>query len=371
MKKKINMKILFTGCTAKQTDDNAWKRARVKRIDDSSIICNSLRKQGYLVDRRKVKWGDDLSEYGLAIIGIGQFGSNNYSGEIFNVMYALKTVKNVIVFHEDWKIDGTMKSWEKMLDQAVFDKSISKKWSDGRYFYGGVDNPLFNPIEAVEVIRDIVDGKFENALIPAFDWGDKEKIRDIIKAKNIYNLDLTPYVLDNWNISINTPLQVKERKHMLASIVDHSPWVRRNKLKWPVDYFGAKSIKTAHLLDTETDVFETCGKYWGILCPEYPHAGSGWFRIRWIYAAIQQSILLSSPKDLEALGLPQKNIEELSDIQLKEYAQTQSSTILSYMWSKEDFDNRIHLVVSEVGSNCLTQNKQNYAPPILKQSFLF
>ena len=80
------MKILFTGCTAKQTDDNAWQRARVKRIDDSSIICNSLRKQGYTVDRKKVKWGDDLSDYGLAIVGLGQFGSNNYSGHYMLLM---------------------------------------------------------------------------------------------------------------------------------------------------------------------------------------------------------------------------------------------------------------------------------------------
>jgi|GEM_PF-3157828 len=365
------MKILFTGCTAKQTDDDAWKRARVKRIDDSSIICDSLRKQGYLVDRRKVKWGDDLSEYGLAIIGLGQFGSNNYSGEIFNIMYALKSVKNVIVFHEDWKIDGTMKSWRGMLEQECFNKSISKKWSNGNYFYGGVDNPMFDPIAAMDVIRDIVEGKFDNALIPAFDWGDKEKIRDIIKVKNIYNVDLTPYVLENWNIKLDIIPQIKERKHMLASIVDHSPWVRRNKLKWPVDYFGAKSIKSAKLLATETEVFETCGKYWGILCPEYPHAGSGWFRIRWIYAAIQKSILLSSPKDLEALGLTQKNIEVLSDNELQEYAETQSRTILSYMWTKEEFDNRINNMVSKVGTD-LTRNIEAYVAPIkIRQNFLF
>ena len=66
------MKILFTGCTAKQTDDNAWQRARVKRIDDSSIICNSLRKQGYTVDRKKVKRGDDLAAYGLEIVDRGK-----------------------------------------------------------------------------------------------------------------------------------------------------------------------------------------------------------------------------------------------------------------------------------------------------------
>ena len=56
------MKILFTGCTAKQTDDLAYQRAKVKRIDDSSIICDSLRKQGYIVDRKEIKPGDDLSK---------------------------------------------------------------------------------------------------------------------------------------------------------------------------------------------------------------------------------------------------------------------------------------------------------------------
>lgn len=364
------MKILFTGCTAKQVDDEAYKRARVKRIDDSSIICNSLRKQGYAVDRKPVKWGEDLSEYGLAIVGVGQFGSNNYSGEIFNVLYALKEVKNVIIFHEDWKIDGTMKSWAGMLNQEAFDKSITKKWSDGRYFYGGVDNPAFNPTEAIEVIRRVVDGEFKNALVPAFDWGDKQKVRDIIKAENIFNIDLTPYVLDMWNIKLGVESQPKEKKHMLASLVDHRPWVRRNKLKWPVDYFGAKSIKEASQLATETDVFEACGKYWGILCPEYPHAGSGWFRIRWVYAAIQKSVLLSSPKDTEALGLPVVNVESLSDSELANYAKLQSDTVLSYMWTKEKFDTRISEIVDGL---CDTLSKDNEikVAPSLKQNPLF
>jgi hypothetical protein len=364
------MKILFTGCTAKQVDDEAYKRARVKRIDDSSIICNSLRKQGYAVDRKPVKWGEDLSGYGLAIVGVGQFGSNNYSGEIFNVLYALKEVKNVIIFHEDWKIDGTMKSWTSMLNQETFDKSIAKKWSDGRHFYGGVDNPNFNPTEAIEVIRKVVDGEFKNALIPAFDWGDKQKVKDIIKSENIFNIDLTPYVLDMWNIKLEVEPQTKEKKHMLASLVDHRPWVRRNKLKWPVDYFGAKSIKEASQLATETDVFEACGKYWGILCPEYPHAGSGWFRIRWVYAAIQKSVLLSSPKDTEALGLPVVNVESLSDSELANYAKLQSDAVLSYMWTKEKFDTKISEIVDTVCNTLSKDNEFKVAAP-LKQNALF
>ncbi len=362
------MKILFTGCTAKQTDDNAWQRARVKRIDDSSIICNSLRKQGYTVDRKKVKWGDDLSDYGLAIVGLGQFGSNNYSGEIFNALYAINECDNVIIFHEDWKIDGTMKSFKSMLDNETYEKTIAKKWSDGRHFYGGVDNQHFDKDIARQVIEDVLDAKY-SALIPAFDWGDKQLVRDIIGSEKIYNVDLTPYVLDNWNISTDYYSQVKERKHMLASLVDHRPWVRKNKLSWEVDYFGAKSIKEAKQLKTETDVFEACGKYWSILCPEYPHAGSGWFRIRWVYAAIQRSVLLSSQKDLDALGLPKVNIETLSDEQLTEYAENLSETVFSYMWTKDIFDTKIKEMVEDAGENLTISSKPTVA--INKQTALF
>lgn len=362
------MKILFTGSTSKQTDDEAYKRSRVKRIDDSSIICNSLRKQGYRVDRRKVEWGEDLSEYGLAIVGIGQFGSNNYSGDVFNAIYALHECKNVIVFHEDWKIDGTMKSWSKALADGELDKMISKKWSDGKMFYGGVDSPLFDKSIAFNTILNVTNGKYP-ALIPAFDWGNKQIVREIIFSSRIFNLDLTPYVLENWNIPLVATTDKKKHKHMLASLVNHKPWVKRRKLEWDVDYFGAKSIKEAQQLRTETDVFEKCGEYWSILCPEYPHAGSGWFRIRWIYAAIQKSVLISSDKDLEALGLPLTNIEHLKDVKLKEYADMQSEVILKHMWTKQQFDKRLKDMVDEISNNTLIQTE--YIRTEMKQSSLF
>ena len=59
-------------------------------------------------------------------------------------MYAIYKAKNVIIFHEDWKIDGTMKSIDKMLDDEILNKTISKKWSNGKPFYGGADHPNFD-----------------------------------------------------------------------------------------------------------------------------------------------------------------------------------------------------------------------------------
>ena len=339
-------KILFTGSTSKQTDDNAWKRARVKRIDDSSIICNSLRKQGYEVDRRKIKWGDDLSMYDFAIVGVGCFGSNNYSGDIFNSLYALHKIPNSLVFYEDWKIDSNMKSFDGMLKENKLSEAVAKRWSNGKPFYGGVDNSNFNLDIARKIIVNLSNG-FYDALIPAFDWGDKQKVRDIIKSKNIYNLDLSPYVVKNWNINLNPPKLEKKKEYMLASLVDHRRWVKKQAITYPVVYYGAKSIKDSIKLDTETDVYNECGKYRFILCPEYPHSGSGWFRIRYIYAALQKSIIVTSWNDLRALGLPYKHLEQLSDVELDEYALLQRKQIFSYSWNIDKFDNKLNEIVKE------------------------
>jgi len=340
------MNILYTGCTAKQTDDNAHKRARVKRIDDSSIICNSLRKQGFNVERRKVRHGDDLSKYDLSIVGIGAFGSNNYSGDILNALYAINKSKRVLILHEDWKIHHTMNSFSKMLDDEILQKTLSKRWSSGQSFYGGVDDEKFDKEVIREEIKNINNGKYDS-LIPAFDWGDKTIVRNIVKSNKIYNIDHTPYVLENWQIPEVAPIVKKHKKHMLASLVDHRSWVRKQKLNWQVDYFGAKSIKESQPLTSELAVFNKCNEYISILCPEYPHSGSGWFRSRYIYSAISKSILFCSHNDSKALGLEHKNVEQMDFIEIGKYANTQSEAIMSYKWSKKDFDNKITSIVEE------------------------
>ncbi len=339
------MKILFTGSTSRQTKDEVSKRA-LDRINDSSIIVNSLRKQGHIVERKSVEWGDDLSSYDLAIVGIGQFGSLNYSGGIFKSIWPLVSAKKVLVFHEDWKIDGTMKSFEKALEPETFQKMLDKRFADGKVFYGGVDHPAFDADQCKAAMHKLISGQFP-ALIPAFDWGNKQLVRDIIKSKDIYNIDLTPYVLEHYGIDPNFTQVYPEKmkRHILASLVDHSAWVKRNKFSWPVDFYGAKSMEGAKQLESEKAVFDTAAEYWGNLCPAYPHAGCGWFRIRYIYSAINKSILIASEKDLDALDIPKHDIETMNDNELVEYANLQSKQILKWMWTTDKFDQKINEIV--------------------------
>lgn len=339
------MKILFTGCTSKQTSDTAWKRARVKRIDDSSIICNSLRKQGYDVIRKKVEIGEDLSEFAMVIVGMGIFGSMNYSENILSSFYTVSQFpkERVLLHYEDWRIDQNMDSYERHLIPEKFDKILDKRWSSGKEFYRSAIKCQENSkikSKIFEAIRDVNNGEF-TSLIPAFDWGNKQVVRNIIKADTILNIDLSPYVKDNWDIDLNPQQQEKKNGYMLASLADHSGWVKKQEFNWPTDYFGTASLK-APRLDTETDVFNKCGEYWGILAPEYPMIdGSGWGRSRFWYAAYNKSIIIGSPGDMRALGVPYGNIESLSEDKLKQYAELQSKAIIKHLWTKDIFDERI------------------------------
>lgn len=341
-------KILFTGASGKQHDDGAAGRARIDRIDDSTIIIDSLKKMGHEVHRRLVTWTDDLSSYDLAIVGIGSLGSPNY-GNMFNALYAVGASKKVIIFHEDWKIEGTMKGLTSSLDNL--EKMAEKKWSNGSYFYANAD------IADTEKLRDtmtrIIAGEYP-VLTPGYTWGNKSIIANILNTDvNLVNhVDLSPYVLQPM---LDAPFFTgrdsipsnRKTKYMLATLTDNRPWVKKLKLDYEVDYYGCKAIK-APLLPNELAVFETMNNYWGVLCPVYPQAGSGWFRMRFMYSALNKNIMLMDQKDSDAVGTPHiERIENYSPNDLLEVATRQSNDILKHAVSIDEFDTHLNNIVTK------------------------
>lgn len=337
------MKILFTGCTRKQYDPTAYKRAKVDRIDDCTIMHNALTQIGHDVTRRNVAWGEDLSEFDLIIVGIAAFGSST-AANIINALYVFTQDKPILILHEDWKIHHTMSSYRSaiMCDDEKFKKDLFKKWSSGSYFYEGVDNINFDINKIKPILQTIIDGKYPR-LVPKFKWGDKKIIADILNIKDendIYGIDLTPYVLEAENIQPLGPVK-KEMKYMLATLADHRPWVKKLKLKYDVDYFGCKSLK-AEILKSEYAVYEKSNSYYGVLCPKYNQSGSGWFRMRYIYAAYNKNLIVMDEKDAAAIGIESKKLEDFDNIHdLEKYIELQSVAILAHMTDKEDFNNAI------------------------------
>ena len=78
---------------------------------------------------------------------------------------------------------------------------------------------------------------------------------------------------------------------------------------------------------------------WGVLAAKYPHAGSGWWRNRFIHAVRTRSILLADPLEVSELGEPYlknpSDIESMTTGQLRELADAQRDVFYARETPKE------------------------------------
>ena len=105
---------------------------------------------------------------------------------------------------------------------------------------------------------------------------------------------------------------------------------RRAAFGWPVDHFGRSKDGQAVLPD-ERAVFNAYAARRGVLNPPYYHAGSGWYRSRYVLAAAAGAVLLCDPEDGAPLGpafqVIAELVEGLSDAGLCDLAVAQREAI--------------------------------------------
>lgn len=348
------MKILFTGSTSKQISHEGDRKAQIKRINDSTILINSLKQLNHVIERRELRWGDDISYYDLAIVGIGSFNSPNYHS-ILNAMYAIRYSKKVILFHEDWKIHDTIKTYKNLLLKRNLDYQRNKKWKGGNTFYKNANDPKINNEEIYDTVEDILNGKY-NYIVPGFKWGDKSIIAKILQCdiSKVHSIDLTPHVLEIEDIkqrNITTKPSEKYKKYMIATLANHDNLIKKLPIEWQIDFYGSRRIGLTPL-PSEKAVYDVMNNYVGILCPEYPHSGSGWFRMRYIYSAFNNNILLLPKKDAEALNLPwYPNLELFNDNELDNLAEMQKKAILDNLTTLDDFNENLNNIIMKVINN--------------------
>lgn len=331
------MKILYTGSTSKQVNSEAYKKAHVNRIDDSTLLCDQLSRLGHEVIRREVLPGENLDEFDLAMIGIGPVGSSNYSKYIMGAFWAMHAAKKVLLWHEDWKIHETISTMRNALSKDFDSFIIDKKWSNGTPFYRNAELYKGKTDILYDCIEKVLLGEFKVAC-PGFKFGDIDNISKYL-GNDVCKIDISPAVISKYGISKieNTN---KKKEYVLSTLGNFDSWIEKQNFSWNINYFGNK--KNGIILDSERAVFEKSAEYWGgNVCPEYPHSGSGWFRSRFIYAAYGGTFLVASEKDLSMLGLPKLNIEELDEIDLIYESNLQSQAILDNLSSMEEFSNQL------------------------------
>lgn len=167
-----------------------------------------------------------------------------------------------------------------------------------------------------------------NLLAPMFNWGEHN-----ILTKNLPHVNLLPIDPSAFIKLSQVNVNKKNKIWVCASLYDNQKYIDKLDLQWPVVNFHSKQRIG------ELDLLDVYAKDYGIISPKYGHAGSGWWRMRFLHAIHIKSILLAHKKEVEKLGdayvFDVHEIEKYSPKQLSELVNEQKRSFEKYNESKD------------------------------------
>jgi hypothetical protein len=306
------MRILLTGFTQRMVNS---QRLHYDYLTSVYILRDALRKLGHEVEHRPVEYGEDLSHFKLALIGVGpprSFTARHVVGSAWAVM----TAKKYLLYCDDWSIANmgaslktTLKNYDKYL--SWFRENLGQSMDDGE-------------AQSVKLMLEILYSSDKlRMLAPMFKWGDHK----VLTTGNLENIKLVPW--DPTPLVKSLPWveladqSFRERQWVCATLQNHDGWVEDQRCGWPVKWLGNRRKGEAYV--SEREVMQLYANSWGVLCPRYNRAGSGWWRVRYQWAAMTGAVLRCDPRDScymgEAYRLSVSSIEERDTIALEAVAQ--------------------------------------------------
>lgn len=330
------MKILMTGMTARQC-----KKTENYLFDMFEIFKTYGEQLGHTIDWRKVELGEDLSQYDMAVVAVGPIHSLSARVHGLQTMYVMSQLPCAVYF-DDWQVYATVTGFRYIATK--FDFFINKK--------AGGQNFFVKPPEELKKYEEQIvsagtaftngDHRKHKLVFPLFNWGNIDHVLKLIPQNKDFGtvamrFDPSPELLNQgYAVEKEIDHSKKKREWFLPTLLDHTPWIKRQKVEWPVNWIGNK--KKTGVKVNEREVFHLAESYWGYLSPSYHHDGCGWYRTRFIYSALNECILLTGPRDQKELGdnfSISNKVESCSDEVLKSIALDQKHTIMSMI---EDTD---------------------------------
>jgi len=383
------MKILMTGFTALQINT---ERRTIKKIDVPASIVKALEESGHTVDWRRVTPGEDLSSYDVAWVNLAPLNSLNGRQGAMGSLYVMSSGVPAVGFFDDWQFSAVfngcraLKRHPEMLYKYLVsgprgdepathfslesamevvkrveavDPERAKKIGVGRYYFNDTDENIKQyEGQIVRSAEMLLAERWASGMVPAcpmYSFGDRTLVRKRMpkEMNGIEALDPSSTIYDI--LASSEPKQPSEKKRawVLGALMPHDDWLEKKQPEWPVEIVGSrKLIKKfgGHRLDTEENVLAFYNDHWGILSPPYPHAGSGWWRSRFMYAARVGSILVTDKGEGDPLGDPYKlkirDIEKMSDEELEGAHRAQAEALRPHMPTYESFVEHCNRIVN-------------------------
>jgi hypothetical protein len=390
------MKILMTGFTALQI--NTEKRV-IQKIDVPALVARALTDLGHEVDWRRVSPGEDVSSYDVAWINLAPLNSLNGRQGAMGALWVLSSGIPCVGFFDDWQFNAVFNGARALVRKpamlykyllvgtehrgdegatyfsradidaamariAEIDPVAAKKCSIERYYMLDNDEDV-RPHEKrfVETARLLLAERWEAGMVPVcpmYAFGDRSSVRKRM-PKEVGPIEaLDPSCVVNETLAAVYPKEPsgKKRAWVLGALMPHDGWLEKKKPGWAVEIVGSRKLirkMGGQRFGTEQEVLEFYNHHWGILSPPYPHAGSGWWRSRFLYAAHVGSILVTDKGEGDPLGDAYKltidEVEAMDEAQLTAAAKAQADALQPYIGTydqfKEHCQNIINRAVSE------------------------
>lgn len=354
------MKILVSGVTREQANARV-NRPKFSMIQGVPAIVRSLKNLGHDVDHRQVILGESLKgRYDAAVIALSPTNSFPANKCGLGALWALGDLDcPTVVYWEDWQWRATLSGLRRLMRNP---QDLDKKTSKGEWFYQD-DRDLVakHGPRLVETAAGMLQPwRRLYGMIPAYSWGDHSIVKaELPSGERTRNIDLAPeamlHIMPAYDRIVEQLQQPKEVQWTCASLVDHDNWIEKQKLEWPVQLFGRRRGEHVRL-DTEGDVAVEIARSSGSLCPKYHHAGSGWWRARFITAALGRTVLGADVKEagLSPLGAPYsytpRQVEQMTPQQRIDLAVAQQEALWPWLWNQERFDQEMKEILEASAS---------------------
>lgn len=262
-------------------------RLRYDYVTSVYLLVDALRSMGHEVDHRRVTFGEDLSKYDLALVGIGPPKSLT-ARHVHEACWTLREAKKSMLYCDDWSIaaaGGNTRSAIRCMPQW------SKFMSFDEYQTECVTAGLMH----------ILEGRWP-LLAPMFPWGTHTKlVQNNLDNLPLYAWDPSPYLEDGaWQLASKLPNTMKEQRWVYATLQEHDKWLDTLNPQWPVERYGSYRAEDKYI--SESLLLDRYAASWGVLCPAYKSQGSGWWRVRYHHAAALGCVLKCSIEDGMAMS---------------------------------------------------------------------
>lgn len=285
------MKILLTGFTQRMVNS---QKLRYDYLTSVYLLKDALLELGHEVEHRTVQFGENLHDFDLALVGIGPPRSFT-ARHIVGSSWAAQSARRVLFYCDDWSIANmgtsirtTVKSFDKYL-----------KW-----FTENLGQPITD-VESKSVQAMLQDMLYMAPnfplLAPMFPWGrHKSLLEDNLPEVKLIPWDPTPLVHELAFAKVEP--EAKKKQWVCATLQNHDDWVADQHCSWPVRWMGNR--RKGEDYKPENEVVQEYADSWGVLCPRYNRSGSGWWRVRYQWAAMTRSVLRCDRSDSCYMGDP-------------------------------------------------------------------